>query len=439
MADARLTVIKLLLRMESSESYSNILLDNALTESGLSERDKAFAAALFYGVTERKMTLDYIIGQNSRLPFTQIDPTAVVILRAGFYQILYMPSVPESAAVNESVKLCKKLHLFSAQGFVNGMLRNFIRNGKKVNYDGLEPAEKLSIEYSCPQWITRKWTVEYGEEFAAKALKASLGAPPIFERVNNTKVSDDELVKLLKKEGIKATVNPRLSGCVRLEKTGDIEKSAAYKDGLFHVQDVSSQLCCLTLKPIVNETVLDICAAPGGKSFTMAELMGNNGRVISMDLYDARAGLIAKGAERLGLRIIEARQNNAAKFNEELPQADKVLCDVPCSGLGVIRRKPEIKYKDEKEFEELPRLQKAILDVSAQYVKKGGTLVYSTCTLSRAENDEVAQEFANTHPDFSPIVQPIPYAGADNSPMRTFFPEEDGGDGFFTASFRRIK
>ena len=146
MADARLTVIKLLLRMESSESYSNILLDNALTESGLSERDKAFAAALFYGVTERKMTLDYIIGQNSRLPFTQIDPTAVVILRAGFYQILYMPSVPESAAVNESVKLCKKLHLFSAQGFVNGMLRNFIRNGKKVNYDGLDPAEKLSIE-----------------------------------------------------------------------------------------------------------------------------------------------------------------------------------------------------------------------------------------------------------------------------------------------------
>lgn len=439
MADARLTVIKLLLRMESSESYSNILLDNALTESGLSERDKAFAAAMFYGVTERKMTLDYIIGQNSRLPFSQIDPTAVVILRAGFYQILYMPSVPESAAVNESVKLCKKLHLFNAQGFVNGMLRNFIRNGKNVDYNGLEPAERLSVEYSCPQWITRKWTAEYGEELAAKALKASLGAPPIFARVNNIKVTDDELVKSLKKEGIKATVNPRLAGCVRLEKTGDIEKSAAYKDGLFHVQDVSSQLCCLTLKPIVNETVLDICAAPGGKSFTMAELMGNNGRIISMDLYEARAGLIAKGAERLGLRIIEPRANNAVKFNGELPQADKVLCDVPCSGLGVIRRKPEIKYKDEKEFEELPRLQKAILDVSAQYVKKGGTLVYSTCTLSRAENDEVAQEFANTHPDFSPIVQPIPYAGADNSPMRTFFPEEDGGDGFFTASFRRVK
>lgn len=439
MADARLTVIKLLLKMEGSASYSNILLDGVLSDSGLSERDKAFASALFYGVTERKMTLDYIIEQNSRLPFEKIDRTAVIILRTGFYQILYMPSVPESAAVNESVKLCKKLRLFNAQGFVNGMLRNFIRGGKVVCYDGMTPAERLSVEYSCPQWITRKWAAEYGEECAERALRASLGAPPIYARVNTTRITDDELVRALKKEGIKAAVNPRLAGCVRLEKTGDIEKSAAYKDGLFHIQDVSSQLCCLTLKPIVNETVLDICAAPGGKSFTMAEIMGNNGRVIAMDLYEARAGLIAKGAERLGLRIVEARQNNAAKFSEELPPADRVLCDVPCSGLGVIRRKPEIKYKDESEFEELPRLQKAILDVSARYVKKGGTLVYSTCTLSRAENDDVAQEFAGTHPDFSPIVQPIPYADADNSPMRTFFPDEDGGDGFFTAAFRRVK
>lgn len=439
MADARLTVVKLLLKMESSESYSNILLDSALSESGLSDRDKAFAAALFYGVTERKMTLDYIIEQNSRIPFQKLENAAVAVLRTGLYQILYMPSVPESAAVNESVKLCKKLKLFSAEGFVNGLLRNFIRNGKKVSFIGLDTAERLSIEYSCPKWIARKWTDEYGEENAIKALKASIGAPPIYARVNTAKISDCELVKLLKKEGIRASVNPRLSGCVRLEKFGDIEKCRAFRQGLFHIQDVSSQLCCLTLKPIVNETVLDICAAPGGKSFTMAELMGNNGKVIAMDLYDARIGLIAQGAARLGLRIVETRQNNAAKFNEELPQADKVLCDVPCSGLGVIRRKPEIKYKDEEEFKELPRLQKAILDVSARYVKTGGTLVYSTCTLSRAENDEVAKEFADTHPEFSPIVQPLSYAGAENSPMRTFFPEEDGGDGFFTASFRRIK
>lgn len=438
MADARLTVAKLLLKMESSGSYSNILLDSALTESGLSERDKAFAAALFYGVTERKMTLDYIIKQYCRMPFEKLETEAVVVLRMGIYQILYT-SVPESAAVNESVKLCKKLKLFSVQGFVNGLLRTFLRQEKAVSYAGLSIAERLSIQYSAPQWLAQKWTDEYGEANAVKCLSASLGAPPIYARVNTTKISAEDLVKSLKMDGIKASVFPRLAGCVKLEKTGDLERSEAFRSGLFHVQDVSSQLCCHTLKPIVNETVLDICAAPGGKSFTMAELMGNNGRVISMDLYEQRVDLIRKGAWRLGLRIVEAEINNAVKFNENLPMADRVLCDVPCSGLGVIRRKPEIKYKSEEEFEELPRLQMAILETSAQYVKVGGTLVYSTCTLSRAENDDVAAAFAAEHPEFSPIVQTIPYAGTENSPTRTFFPEEDGGDGFFTASFRRIK
>lgn len=439
MADARLTAVKLLLKMESSASYSNILLDSALSEQGLSEREKAFAAALFYGVTERRLTLDYIIEQNSRIPFRKLEKEAVAVLRAGFYQLLYMPSVPESAAVNESVKLCRKLKAFGAEGFVNGMLRSFIRNGKQISFEGLDEVKTLSLKYSCPEWIAAKWLREYGEENAIKAMDASLGAPPLYARVNSTKVTDDELVNLLKKEGVKAERNPRLNGCIRLEKAGEIEQLEAFKAGLFHIQDVSSQLCCLTLRPIVNETVIDICAAPGGKTFTLAELMGNNGRVLSLDLYDGRVNLIAQGAKRLGLRIVEAKQNNAVKFSEELPQADRVLCDVPCSGLGVIRRKPEIKYKSEEEFEELPRLQRAILEVSSRYVKEGGTLVYSTCTLSRAENDEVARDFAENHPEFSPIVQTIPYDGAENNSMRTFFPEKDGGDGFFTAAFRRIK
>lgn len=439
MADARLTAVKLLLKMESSASYSNILLDSALSEQGLSEREKAFAAALFYGVTERKLTLDYIIEQNSRIPFKKLEKEAVAVLRAGYYQLLYMPSVPESAAVNESVKLCRKLKAFGAEGFVNGMLRSFIRNGKQISFEGLDEVKTLSLKYSCPEWIAAKWLREYGEENAIRAMEASLGAPPLYARVNSTKITDDELVNLLKKEHVKAERNPRLNGCIKLEKAGEIEQLDAFKAGLFHVQDVSSQLCCLTLRPIVNETVIDICAAPGGKTFTMAELMGNNGRLLSLDLYDARVNLIAEGAKRLGLRIVEPRQNNAVKFSEDLPLADRVLCDVPCSGLGVIRRKPEIKYKTEEEFEELPRLQRAILEVSSRYVKEGGTLVYSTCTLSRAENDEVAADFAEKHPEFSPIVQTIPYDSAENSPTRTFFPEKDGGDGFFTASFRRIK
>lgn len=438
MSEARSTVIKLLLKMEGSTSYSNILLNSAFDESGLSERDRAFAAALFYGVTERKMTLDYIIDQYRTSKNEELRPEIIAVLRCGVYQLTYMPSVPDSAAVNESVKLCKKFKQFGAAGFVNALLRNFIRNKKAVDYSKLDPVERLSIEYSCPQWIARKLMAEYGEETCVGVLNASLGAPPVYARVNTVKINEPDLVDVLKREGIKAAINPKLPGCVKIEKTGDIEKSKAFADGLFHIQDVSSQLCCLTLRPVVNETVLDICAAPGGKSFTMAEIMGNNGRVISMDLYDKRVKLIEGGAERLGLKIVEPRVNNATKFNKELPIADKVLCDVPCSGLGVIRRKPEIKYKDEADFKDLPVLQKGILDVSARYVKVGGTLVYSTCTLSRAENDEVAAEFVKSHPEFSPIVQQIPYEGAENCFKRTFFPDEDGGDGFFTASFRRI-
>lgn len=439
MADARITAAKLLLKMESSDAYSNILLDSAFSETDLGERDKAFAAALFYGVTERRMTLDYIIAQNSKTPFEKLDKAVITILRMGFYQLLYMPSVPESAAVNESVKLCKKLKVFSAQGFVNGMLRTFLRNKKRVDYKGLTKSQRLSTEFSAPLWLAEKLIDEYGIERAVQTLELSLGKPPLYARVNTIKCTDDELIKALSKEGISAQKHPTIEHCVKLFKTGDLEKSKAFRSGMFHIQDISSQLCCLTLRPVVNETVLDMCAAPGGKTFTMAQLMLNRGRIISMDLHDMRVALIEDGAARLGINIVEARQNDALTLCDGLPEADRVLCDVPCSGLGVIRRKPEIKYKNPADFVELPKIQRAILENAAHYVKVGGTLVYSTCTLSRAENDDVAEDFLKCHPEFAPLVQPLPIDGAESSYKRTFFPTADGGDGFFTASFRRTK
>ena len=436
MADPRLTVVKMLMKMESSEAYSNLLLDHAFNEAELSDRDKAFAAALFYGVLERRLTLDHVIRSNSKIAFEKLDKAAVQILRTGLYQLLYMPSVPESAAVNESVKMCKKLKCFSAQGFVNGMLRSFIRSGKKISYLGISPEKRLSVEYSCPEWLTEKFISEYGMDFAVRALKASVGKPPVYARVNILRTTTDKVIAELAKHRIKAAPYPGLVNCIRLEKAGDIEKCAPFRQGLFHVQDISSQLCCLTLRPVVNETVLDVCAAPGGKSFTLAELMGNNGKLYSMDLHDMRVGLIEDGAARLGIKIITAMQNDASKFNGALPQADRVLCDVPCSGFGVIRRKPEIKYKPPEEFAGLPEIQYQILETSARYVKSGGTLVYSTCTLSRAENDDVADRFAAAHPEFMPIVQPVPLS-APGDYKRTYCPDENGGDGFFTASFRR--
>lgn len=436
MADPRLTVVKMLMKMESSEAYSNLLLDHAFNEAELSDRDKAFAAALFYGVLERRLTLDHVIRTNSKIAFEKLDKAAVQILRTGLYQLFYMPSVPESAAVNESVKMCKKLKCFSAQGFVNGMLRSFIRSGKKISYLGISPEKRLSVEYSCPEWLTEKFISEYGMDFAVRALKASVGKPPVYARVNILRTTTDKVIAELAKHRIKAAPYPGLVNCIRLEKAGDIEKCAPFRQGLFHVQDISSQLCCLTLRPVVNETVLDVCAAPGGKSFTLAELMGNNGKLYSMDLHDMRVGLIEDGAARLGIKIITAMQNDASKFNGALPQADRVLCDVPCSGFGVIRRKPEIKYKPPEEFAGLPEIQYQILETSARYVKSGGTLVYSTCTLSRAENDDVADRFAAAHPEFMPIVQPVPLS-APGDYKRTYCPDENGGDGFFTASFRR--
>ncbi len=436
MADPRLTVVKMLMKMESSEAYSNLLLDHAFNEAELSDRDKAFAAALFYGVLERRLTLDHVIRTNSKIAFEKLDKAAVQILRTGLYQLLYMPSVPESAAVNESVKMCKKLKCFSAQGFVNGMLRSFIRSGKKISYLGISPEKRLSVEYSCPEWLTEKFISEYGMDFAVRALKASVGKPPVYARVNVLRTTTDKVIAELAKQRIKAAPYLGLVNCIRLEKAGDIEKCAPFRQGLFHVQDISSQLCCLTLRPVVNETVLDVCAAPGGKSFTLAELMGNNGKLYSMDLHDMRVGLIEDGAARLGIKIITAMQNDASKFNGALPQADRVLCDVPCSGFGVIRRKPEIKYKPPEEFAGLPEIQYQILETSARYVKSGGTLVYSTCTLSRAENDDVADRFAASHPEFMPIVQPVPLS-APGDYKRTYCPDENGGDGFFTASFRR--
>ncbi len=439
MANARLTAVKLLRKMEEDGAFSNLLLSSVPELGQLSDSDKAFAAALFYGVCERRLTLDYVIRKYSKIPPEKIEPDAVTILRTGLYQLMYMPSVPDSAAVNESVKLCEALKLFGAKGFVNGLLRSFARGGKKLPISGLSDAERLSVEYSAPLPLVEKWMGEYGEGNAVRALKASIGRPPVYARVNTVKTTADELIKRLSGEGTTAKRVTGISDCLKISRTGNLRESAAFKEGLFHIQDISSQYCCYTLRPVVQETVLDMCAAPGGKSFTMAQLMGNNGKIISLDIHEKRAELVRQGAERLGLRIIEARQGDASVFDRTLPPADRVLCDVPCSGLGVIRRKPEIKYKKLSEFDALPDLQLKILENSSRYVKAGGTLVYSTCTLSRRENDDVADAFAKKHPEFLPIVVHIPGAPVENGSKRTYFPDIDGGDGFFTASFRRVR
>ena len=384
--NGRERVLSLLVRAQKDGSYSNIALDAELAKNS---SEKAFITALFYGVTERRMTLDHIIRSHSKTEFDDIDNETLQLLRMGLYQLLYM-EIPESAAVNETVALAPE----RSKGFVNAVLRAFIRSGKHIVLDGLDELGKLSVGYSCARWIVKMWVNEYGAERTEKILAASFGRPPVFARVNTLVCDAEDLVYELAEDGIKSDVCDESGRCVVISGSGSIEKLRAYRNGLFHIQDLSSQKCCELLAPRPGDTVIDMCAAPGGKSFTVAELMNNKGAVYSSDLYESRVRLISDGAARLGLDIVNARVADASVHNDTLPEADRVLCDVPCSGLGVIRRKPEIKYKKKAEIEGLPEIQRKILENGAGYVKKGGRLVYSTCTLNRAENEDVAEWFA---------------------------------------------
>ncbi|MGN0655984.1 MAG: 16S rRNA (cytosine(967)-C(5))-methyltransferase RsmB [Ruminiclostridium sp.] len=433
MVTARQTAYDLLLKTELQGAYSNIALDEALEKSGLAGKDRAFAAALFYGVLERKMTLDYVIRAYSKTEYDKLDKRAVQLLRLGLYQLLYMTSVPESAAVNETVNLCPQ----RLKGFVNAVLRAFIRGGSKLSVDIPDENGRLSVEYSCPKWLVKMWRKSYGDECTLAMLKASFGRPPLYAKVNTLKCTADSLIERLAEENIPAVRNPLLSDCIEIGKISGIESCKAYREGLFHVQDISSQLCCKIVAPKSGETVLDICAAPGGKSFSMAEAMENKGRLLSFDLYEARAELIKSGAKRLGLDVITAGVNDALLPNEAIPKADRVLCDVVCSGFGVIRRKPEIKYKPKAEIAGIPEIQRKILDTSKNYVKAGGLLVYSTCTVNPEENEAVAEDFLANNPDFFPEPISPDIAGGEGGWYRSFFPHITGGDGFFAASFRK--
>lgn len=436
MATARDIAFRLLVDLEKKHSYSNIALDEALKRADMDERDRRFCTALFYGTLERLYTLDAIIADNLDKPADKLSAEIRTILRMGLYQLLYMDSVPDNAAVSESVALAKRGRNPAASGFVNAVLRSFIRKDKRLPKQR-DRLHEMALEYSCPVWLVKKWHDEYGDNACESILKASLGKAPEYIRLNTLKADASEICGMLEQQG--AEIRDLGGGSALISGTGSVERMEAYKKGLFHVQDISCQLCCQALDPQRGETVLDLCAAPGGKTFTIAELMKDEGRVLAFDLHENRARLIKSGAERLGLKSVEAGVNNAKVFNSELPMADRVLCDVPCSGLGVIRRKPEIKYKTREELERLPEIQLEILEASAGYVKPGGVLVYSTCSLSKAENEDVAEAFLARHPDFSPSPLGDAFGQRSKVTSITIFPDMYDSDGFFIAKFCRLR
>ena len=437
MVNTRKLVVKLLTRMDDNNAYSNILLSDSLCRNDLTAQERKFASALFYGVVEWQYTLDEIIREFSAKKSQRISNEIRNILRIALYQLLYMDSVPDSAAVDESVKLAKNSRKPNAAGFVNALLREFIRSGKKLPARS-SSVDQMTIDYSCPLWLVKKLLREYNNAICLDVLRTSIGQPPTTVRVNTVHAPLEDTLKMLSDEGIGYEVVKVLPDCLILHLPGSVEQTNAYKNGRIHVQDIACQFCVAALDPQENDVVLDMCAAPGGKTFTIAEHMKDKGTVYAFDLHENRVKLIRSGAKRLGLKSIRARANDAKEFLNDMPMANKVLCDVPCSGLGVIRRKPEIKYKDPSDFERLPDIQAVILDTSSKYVKRGGILVYSTCTLSRAENDNVVSDFLKRHPDFAPCKLGSCF-GVDKDRSRlTFTPSTYNSDGFFIAKFKKI-
>ena len=428
---ARKLAVQLLNRTEQEQSYSNLLLDSALSQSQLDDRDKRLCASLYYGVIERRITLDAVISHYSKQPLRKLDCTVRNILRLGIYQLLYCDQIPSRAAVNESVKLTKTCRKASASGFVNAVLRGFLRDECKVPYPKGKKAAMV-VEYAVPQWLLEKLLDAYGEETTRAFLADALQPANRFIRQNPAACTGAEL-----EQALGDAVSPtNLPGAYELH-TGDIRKLPEFRKGWFYVQDLSSQICALALGAKPGETILDLCAAPGGKTCTIAAGMAQSGMVYAFDLAAHRVKLIQDNVKRLGLQNVTASQGDAAEFREEYAGADRVLCDVPCSGIGVLRHKPEVKEKSPEDLAQLPQLQLAILENGARYVKPDGILQYSTCTILKEENENVAKAFLQKHPEFVPEPVYPELCGALAQPMVTILPEMFGSDGFFVAKFRR--
>ena len=440
MSNPRNTALNVLMKIEQDNAYSNIALNNAIRENKLSGVDSSFVSALVYGVLERKITLDYIIKQYSKIPLRKIEIKTKMILRLGILQLIFMDKIPESAAVNESVNLAKKHKLQKSSGFINGILRSITRSEEKYKLpDKSDKVLYYSVKYSAPQELVKLWINSYGELNTEQLLKSLGGRPKICARVNTLKNDKNSLIAELAKENVKAEEIPFLENAVSLTETGSIERLSAYKSGKLHIQDASSQLCVDFLSPKPREVLLDICSAPGGKSFTAAQYMCDRGKIFACDLYDHKLKLIRDGAKRLGIHSIVTLKRDGASSDVSLPLADKILCDVPCSGLGILSRKPEIRYKDNLITADLPELQYKILCQSAQYLANGGRLVYSTCTLNPAENNKNARRFLEEHPDFYGVKLSLPSqinrAFEENDYEITLMPHTAGTDGFYIAVF----
>lgn len=434
-ASAREVALNCLVAGERQGAWSDGYLRNAIRRAELNGRDAALCTRLAFGVLQNRMLLDWHIGRLSSTPTEKLESAVLDCLRLGVYQMLFLDRVPVHAAVNESVALTKRYARNPrAAALVNAVLRAFDR----AKEEGLPQPEELSVRYSHPDWLVKEFSRTLSSEELEALLAADNAQPPTQAQVNTLKTTQLALMEELTGAGVAAAPHPWLPHCLELEGTGNLEELSAFREGRFYVQDAAARLAVLASGAEQGMAVLDACAAPGGKSFAAAIQMEGRGEILSCDLHPHKKKLIEDGARRLGVKCVTAAVMDGRKFDPALEgRFDLVITDVPCSGLGIIRKKPDIRYKDPAALEALPAIQRDILANVSRYVRPGGTLLYATCTLLRRENEDVVDWFIGKDNSFTPEPFALPGPIGQTGGMVTLWPHRHGTDGFFIAKLRR--
>lgn len=439
-SNPRQLAIETLNRLEETGDFLREVLDFHLRKNSLKSIDQGLYTELVYGTVRMRYNLDYVLSLFSSRPLKNIKPAILNVLRSAVYQILYLQRIPASAAVNEAVKLAR---LFGHEGvarFANGILRQVVRHKDNISYPPLEgdPKGHLSLKYSFPPWIIELWLKWWGREETLALCRAMNEPPNLHIRANTLKVTPGEVRTYFQGQGIAASPGRYVPEVLEVSPAHLVIRDPWLAEGMYYIQDESSTLVAHALRVEPGQLVYDLCSAPGGKTTHLAQLMENRGRIVAFDLHSGRLQLVEDNARRLEISIIEARQGDATE-DLALAPAPRVLVDAPCSGLGTMRHRPDIRWrKSLAEIMELATLQKKILGRAANYVAPGGLLLYSTCTLTKYENQDVANWFLDTHPEYSGFSFPSWFPAADEpSWMKTLFPHRYGLDGFFLAIFRK--
>ncbi len=435
---AREAAFAALTACETRGAWCDQAIRSASQKWKLSSRDAALAARLCYGVVQNRLLLDFWIDAFSSTPACKLDPPVRVSLRLGLYQLHFLDRVPDRAAVNESVELVREHQRNrGAASLTNAVLRAFQRAGKPPLPAGGDPLERLSVQYSHPYPLVRLLSEELGGDVEPLLKLNNMPADTVIQ-INPLKTTRQALLEELTQAGAEVREHPWLKDCLLMRGSGDLERLDAFQAGRFYVQDAAAKLCALAAAPSPGERVLDLCAAPGGKSFALALAMGDRGDILARDLHANKLRHIEAGARRLGVTCIHTAAADARAFQPELEAAfDLVVADVPCSGLGIIRKKPDIRYKDLRETEGLPAIQADILETAGRCVRPGGTLLYSTCTLLRRENQAVTSAFLERHPQFYLEPFRLPGPAGETPGEITLWPQIHGTDGFYIAKLRR--